>query len=299
MFSTNNGVDKNGGRTIRGSESHLNDYRQSDNNTFDTVACNTHDNTSSNRVGFKYMALLNRSVSMDSMDSEEIERKRQPLNSDQKLPSSGTRDCGYAFVNKNGQVRTKHFDQTDAKSQEQSTNNKDSFKNGLSMNRDPLLSNHLLVQNNKDKGQQFDELSISSGQKVPNQNGKTKSVIINTNHLVLDDTPPPPAADDITPESIKYLNFFSFLCCWCFPFTGILAVIYSRLTKQYFETRDMPRAKKYMNKTEWFLLLTVFFGLVTIGLILAYFETFRFKVQDKYPNSIFSHPIIHKRSLTA
>ena len=64
----------------------------------------------------------------------------------------------------------------------------------------------------------------------------------------------------ITSDHIKYINLFNILCCWCFPFTGIPGIFFARLTKNYYNTRDLVNAKKYLKRSEWALILTFFFG---------------------------------------
>jgi hypothetical protein len=65
---------------------------------------------------------------------------------------------------------------------------------------------------------------------------------------------------NITKDHIKYINLFSILCCWCFPITGLIGIFYSMLTRKYYKQRDLRKAKKYLRKAEWSLILTFLFG---------------------------------------
>merc|ERR1712127_113361 len=81
----------------------------------------------------------------------------------------------------------------------------------------------------------------------------------------------------INNDHVKYINLFSVLCCWCFPITGCAAIIFSRKTRRYYDQQDMQRAKKYLVKSEWMLILTIFFGCTIVGLLFGFFETYLFK----------------------
>lgn len=92
---------------------------------------------------------------------------------------------------------------------------------------------------------------------------------------------------NITPDHVKYINLFAILCCWCFPITGVLSIIFARKTKRYYEANEMIRAKWYLNRAEWMLLLTFFFGLTLIATGFALFEVFWFKTRQSSPHGIF------------
>lgn len=77
---------------------------------------------------------------------------------------------------------------------------------------------------------------------------------------------------DITYEHVKYANLFSILCCWCFPFTGILGIIYARLTAKYYNSRDLDKARKYLKRSEWMLIATFFMGFTIIAIGFAYMQ---------------------------
>jgi hypothetical protein len=87
----------------------------------------------------------------------------------------------------------------------------------------------------------------------------------------------------ITYDHVKYINIFSILCCWCFPFSGLVGIYYSRLTKKYYNMRDMQRAKKFLNRAEWLLMLTFFFGLTLIAIGFACLESTVFKSSTADP----------------
>jgi hypothetical protein len=103
---------------------------------------------------------------------------------------------------------------------------------------------------------------------------------------------------NITDEHVKYINIFSMLCCWCFPITGLLSVYYSKLTRKYYDRRDMTKAKKYLTKSEWMLILTFFFGFTLIAVAFALLEVYLFKSDER--NKSLSHAsssFFHSRAL--
>lgn len=69
---------------------------------------------------------------------------------------------------------------------------------------------------------------------------------------------------------------FSLLCCWCFPFTGILSVIYARLTAKYYNMRDLKKAKRYLKYSEWMLIATFFMGFTLAACGFAYLQHYVF-----------------------
>lgn len=91
----------------------------------------------------------------------------------------------------------------------------------------------------------------------------------------------------ITPDHVKYVNLFSILCCWCFPLTGLLSIFFARKTKRYYDANEMIRAKWYLNRAEWMLLLTFFFGLTLIATGFALFEVFWFNSHHTKPAGIY------------
>lgn len=91
----------------------------------------------------------------------------------------------------------------------------------------------------------------------------------------------------ITDDHVKYVNLFAILCCWCFPITGILSIIFARKTRRYYDANEMMRAKWYLNRAEWMLLLTFFFGLTLIATGFALLEIFWFNKQQSLPHGVF------------
>lgn len=81
---------------------------------------------------------------------------------------------------------------------------------------------------------------------------------------------------EITYDHVKYINIFSILCCWCFPITGILSVIYARITAKYYNMRDLDKAKKYLKFAEWLLIATFFFGFTLIAIGFACLQHYVF-----------------------
>lgn len=113
----------------------------------------------------------------------------------------------------------------------------------------PNLSSRVVTLEDQD-GKSYDEASNNS-LVSREQNG---DVVINTSMTVQEQS------ILITSDHIKYINLFSILCCWCFPITGIVGIFFARLTKKYYNTRDLVNAKKYLKRSEWALVLTFFFG---------------------------------------
>jgi uncharacterized membrane protein len=101
-----------------------------------------------------------------------------------------------------------------------------------------------------------------------------------------------PSNVEISFEQIKYVNIFAILCCWCFPITGIVSIIFAHLTKKHYNLGDLVKAKRYLKKAEWLLLLTFFFGLTLIGTFFAFMEAYWFKSHSSAPTGIF-----HTRSV--
>lgn len=96
-----------------------------------------------------------------------------------------------------------------------------------------------------------------------------------------------PDSIEVQADHVKYINIFSILCCFCFPLTGIISIIFARLTKKYYTSKDMIRAKYYLNKAEWMLLLTFFCGLTIIGVVLGFLEAFWFKSNSSAPAGLY------------
>jgi hypothetical protein len=119
------------------------------------------------------------------------------------------------------------------------------------------------------------------------------NVFINTNMAVSE-----PNNLDISYDHVKYINIFSILCCWCFPITGILSIVYARLTKKYFNSRDLTRAKKYLDRSEWFLILTFFFGFTLISIGFCILEFYWFKIDTSKRTAYPAYPHLLQRSMT-
>ena len=98
---------------------------------------------------------------------------------------------------------------------------------------------------------------------------------------------------EIDYDQFKYINIFSILCCWCFPFTGIFSIVFARMATNYYRTRDLVRAKKYLKKSEWMLILTFFFGFTFIAIGFAFIEAMFFKTN---PNQV-SKALFQTRAL--
>ena len=99
-------------------------------------------------------------------------------------------------------------------------------------------------------------------------------VQINTS-LLIDENP-----NDIKYDYIKYLSLSAFLCCWCFPFTGIPALIYAFFIKKFYKLRDMVTAKEYLLRVEKLILMTFICGFVVIAILFALLQVYYFNVPN-------------------
>ena len=84
-------------------------------------------------------------------------------------------------------------------------------------------------------------------------------------------------------DHVNSLSLIAILCCWCFPFTGIPALIYTYLMKKYYKMQNMALAKRYLNKAEKLVLITFFFGFTLIAIFFAILQVYFFNVD---PTSI-------------
>jgi hypothetical protein len=255
--------------------------------------------------------------------SKEIKQgsKSDTEESDQKIPDFAVaKDLEFVYVNRNGLATKSHVSITppgpvrpkSAKINKLDMRNLDSnpvictdlilemYKN----NKGVLANEINEAKMNVNSQHQMDRLSVSRS--VPNHNRSFNSlnlspdnsimqrdvrgnVMINTNMAISE-----PNNLDISYDHVKYINIFSFLCCWCFPLTGICSIIYARLTKKYFNRRDLVQAKKYLNKSEWFLILTFFFGFTLISIGFCVLEFYWFK-NDTHKRTMYPHTFIIPR----
>jgi hypothetical protein len=96
--------------------------------------------------------------------------------------------------------------------------------------------------------------------------------MINTTSMVND------SYVDLKAENIKYVNFMIWAFFWCFPFTGIPALIYSHLMRKYYRLHDMQKAKKYLEKAERLILVTFVIGFTLVALLFAILQAYVFNV---------------------
>ena len=226
-------------------------------------------------------------------------------NNDQKLPDYSKRNKenfqetnDFFYVNKNGFIQSikpskskKAFVKNESSSDTQSKNNQKTnqlictnlilevYKNNkeakveekrVAIEEDACLSEHRVVPGEMHPCRSFSTLNESSTNSLIERDIHG-NIIINTN-LTMEEP-----YIDITYDHVRYVNIFSLLCCWCFPITGIASIVFSRLTKKYYNMRNMQQAKKYLNRAEWLLMLTFFFGLTLLALIFAFLESSIFK----------------------
>jgi hypothetical protein len=279
-----------------------------------TVECN-----------YKYVSLLNRSPSAYSQntdtqsvnecassDNYNIQSKNKckklpHYNSDQLIPqvklektestsslNNENDKNSFYYVNKNGQVvKSQVLPLSNCNMNElDSTSSKITSNNEL-LCADLILETYKKQKPNKNKKStkqtslsrsvpsqsnlSFNSINISNPSLVQrDSNGNT---FINTN-LTIDEP-----NIEIDYDHVKYVNMFSIICCWCFPITGIISIIFSRWAKKYFELRDMVNAKKYLKRSEWLLLMTFFFGFTLLALAFALLEAYLFRNSNDETNS--------------
>jgi hypothetical protein len=83
---------------------------------------------------------------------------------------------------------------------------------------------------------------------------------------------------DVPYEHVKYASLITVLFFWCFPCTGIPALVYARLMKNAYNVRNTLKVREYLKKTENLILATFFFGLTMIAIMFAV-------LQSIYPES--------------
>lgn len=254
-------------------------------------------NSNNDNYQYKYQSLSNSSMSNSMSSLNLFENQNNYLNtgpklvksfSDQKLPDSAASvpsvPQSFVYVNKNG-----HAIKTEAPLPVNPGKlcNEDSR---MVSNSEEMLCNSFLVglaksTDNNGYAQLKRYEPSPNGRSVPTININDESnrsesnhdnslitqqnngaVRINTNLVIQEPN------IEITYEHVKYINIFSLLCCWCFPFTGILSIIFARLTKKYYKLRDLTKAKRYLNRSEWMLIATLFFGLTIIAIFFAWLQ---------------------------
>ncbi|RNA21710.1 hypothetical protein BpHYR1_004785 [Brachionus plicatilis] len=270
---------------------------------------------------FKYTTLVNQSDSElgNCRDTDEFVNQKIGSNflnaskmvkssSDQKIPDM-EKTQQYVYVNKNGfavksdvspakpaptdkkqKADPKSLICTDLLLEVYKTNKENLTKeeNMLNFNQD-RQSGRSVPTNDRDPS--LASLNLSSNSLV--QRDQTGNVIINTSLAIQE------PSSEFNSDHVKYINLVSVICCWCFPLTGLLGIFFARKTKRYFENRDLNRAKKYLNRAEWMLILTFFFGCTLIAILFALMEFYWFKAgSDKVSvNRHLSGTLFHKRSL--
>lgn len=247
---------------------------------------------------------------------------------DQKLPDSSENLSSFIYVNKNGKaVKSQVLNSPTNNSNNTGRSNQQARDQMVveSEKKNPLICTDFLLQSYNNKVDNVNELNLHSNQKkadantsltstdaqsigrsVPSHNNYQSfttlnnssssslvrrddngNVLINTSLTIEEPNL------DINYDHIKYVNLFGILCCWCFPFTGIFAVIFSRLTKMHYIKREMGKARKYLNRAEWMLMLTFFFGFTLIAIGFAVLESFYLRTADHRSSEL----VYHARSL--
>jgi len=261
-----------------------------------------YNSNSNNNYQYKYQSLSNSSMSNSEgslnlceapNDHLKTECKLVKSTSDQKLPESAASvpiviPQSFVYVNKNGQaIKTKvPLPINPGKRCDENSNSR------LASNSGEMLCNSFLVElakstdnNGYAQLKNYEPRKSSNGRSVPtiNVNGElNRSETSHDNSLITPQNNGEYRINtslaiqepniEITYEHVKYINIFSMLCCWCFPFTGILSIIFARMTKKYYKMRDLTKAKRYLNRSEWMLIATLFFGLSIIAILFAYIQ---------------------------
>ena len=283
---------------------------------------------------YKYISLLNRSPSAYSQNTDTLSvnecagdnsimslrnksNKLTHYNSDQLIPevkneigqsksslNNENEKNSFYYVNKNGHVvKSQVLPLSNCNINEMGTSSTKTTSNNELLCADLILETYKKNKPNKDNKStkettlsrsvpsqsnlSFNSLNISNPSLVQRDlNGNT---FINTN-LTIDEP-----NIEIDYDHVKYVNLFSMICCWCFPFTGITSIIYSRWAKKYYELRDMTNAKKYLKRSEWFLLMTFFFGFTLLALAFALLEAYLFRTSNDETSSraLFHTGIFH------
>lgn len=240
---------------------------------------------------FQYQLIGNKSPSVDSKvdmgivkpmastktyqtnhddDTEKSPIKKLNIN-DQKLPKLKqklSKNSSFIYVNKNGYAKLLQADEfkndtIDSKINKFNKSGNEQFEIRLNTSE-----NHSVPTINPNN-QSISSASSSTASSIvqTNTNGQVQ---INTSQMMNEEY------IDIKPDHVKYISLIAILCCWCFPCTGIPAIIYSRLLNKFYTMHDMVRAKNYLLKSERFVLATFFFGFTLIALIFAVLEVYLF-----------------------
>lgn len=265
---------------------------------------------------FKYTTLINRSDSETSSfrETDEFLNGRASTNflnsnkmvqssSDQKIPDMD-KEQQYVYVNKNGFAVKSQLSPSKTVSQDKKhriaepkplictdlllevykTSKENLIQDEHKLNQDRQSGRSVPV-NEQDPS--LASLNLSSNSLV--QRDQSGNVIINTNLAIQE------PSSEFNSDHVKYINLVSLLCCWCFPLTGLLGIFFARKTKNYYENRDLNRAKKYLNRAEWMLILTFFFGCTLIAILFAVMEFYWFKVSSNKlsPNRNLPGALLH------
>jgi hypothetical protein len=90
---------------------------------------------------------------------------------------------------------------------------------------------------------------------------------------------------NISYDNLKLLNLFTYLCCFCFPVTGILSIVYSSLAKKYYKLHNWRKTRDYLKKTEYTLLFTLMLGIMSFSFIFLVFEYYIFNPTANFIDS--------------
>jgi hypothetical protein len=126
------------------------------------------------------------------------------------------------------------------------------------------------TSNNPGRQYSISSLNVSSLSSKSSLSASTSIASSNFTVVVQD------ATIDTTREHIKFMGVFSLLCCWCFPFTGLASIFYTRRTRLFYKSQDFVRARQALNTSEWLMLATVCFGVLSLSFGLLLLEVYVF-----------------------
>lgn len=182
---------------------------------------------------------LDKSDNQQELILNKVLSNKNPEDNDNKVQADKNQVMVYYYVNKNGFAQQMSTIDNQVESKENAEDN-------ISLDSRSTCSKTSLIK-------------IVDGQPM-----------INTTSMVND------SYVDLRPDNIKYINFMIWAFFWCFPLTGIPALIYSHLMRKYYRLHDMQKAKKYLEKAERLILITFIIGFTLVALLFAVLQAYVF-----------------------
>jgi hypothetical protein len=185
---------------------------------------------------YRYTRLVNGSPSVSSSSPDLIESKEN--------------FCSIPLTDNDNDQKLPTTEHTSLQSQQFYYMNKNSDFVKITSNRDPKLSPSL-------------SSSTTTGMLQTHEYGQLQ---VNTSLTLQVEN------DDVPHDHVKYAHLVTILFFWCFPCTGIPALIYAHLMKKSYQLKDMVKVREYLKKTENLILFSFFFGLTIIAIVFAIFQ---------------------------